>query len=77
MLVKGELNLKGFAMKNNFDFVQEETKENLKSNGCALLNKQLLIRVSVEESSLESLFELIALPKQSSRIREIFQNECI
>ncbi len=72
MLVKGELDLK-IRLKNNFGFVQEEQK---KFNRMESVLQAVVYSVDVEgELDWKVMFELIQLSKQSSRIREIFQNE--
>ena len=72
MLVKGELDLKN-SLEKQLRFVQEEQK---KFNRMESVLQAVVYSVDVEgELDWKVMFELIQLSKQSSRIREIFQNE--
>ncbi|PFJ18024.1 MerR family transcriptional regulator [Bacillus cereus] len=72
MLVKGERNLKG-SLEKQLRFVQEEQK---KFKRMERVLQAVVYSVDVEgELDWKVMFELIQLSKQSSRIREIFQNE--
>jgi hypothetical protein len=72
MLVKGELNLKD-SLEKQLRFVQEEQN---KFNRMERVLQAVVYSVDVEgELDWKVMFELIQLSKQSSRIREMFQNE--
>ena len=71
MLVKGELNLKD-SLENNFDLYRKNKRNSIEWR----VLQAVVYSVDVEgELDWKVMFELIQLSKQSSRIREIFQND--